>query len=183
MVAGTAQRSPSQAGSLWVSDEGELLFASPSARKLLERLRTSDSPRRAAAALGSLAARAIAPIRREAEGRPSPVSMRVRATDGDWISLHAERIRDADGSAGGVGIVIGPAHPGEVFPMLVEAYRLSPREQEIARAVLTGQSTKEISNRLHISSYTVQDHLKSIFDKVGVRSRRQLVHHLAHDFS
>ena len=58
---------------------------------------------------------------------------------------------------------------------LLRAHGLSPRELEVATAVLRGESTKAVSGMLHISTNTVQDHLKAIFDKVGVGSRRELV--------
>src|ERR671921_113843 len=43
---------------------------------------------------------------------------------------------------------------------------------------LRGASTRQISQTLYISEYTVQDHLSNIFDKIGVRDRRALVKRL-----
>ena len=59
--------------------------------------------------------------------------------------------------------------------MLLAAYGLTTREREICLEVISGHSTGAIADRLSISPHTIQDHLKSAFAKVGVRSRGELV--------
>jgi DNA-binding CsgD family transcriptional regulator len=71
--------------------------------------------------------------------------------------------------------MIEDATPAETAPLIQESYGFSARESEITRLVVLGLSTAEIAQQLVISSHTVQDHLKSIFEKAGVRSRRALV--------
>ena len=66
--------------------------------------------------------------------------------------------------------------------LLMMAYGLTAREREICSEVIAGYSTADIGGRLFISSNTVQDHLKSIFSKVGVRSRGELVARLRPNF-
>ena len=52
---------------------------------------------------------------------------------------------------------------------------LSGREQDVLRHTLAGLSNREIASRLGISPATVKAHLTSIFRKLDVRDRTQLV--------
>jgi DNA-binding CsgD family transcriptional regulator len=98
---------------------------------------------------------------------------RVLSKSGRWIVLHgAALVSDRSRRA---AVIIEPAHPARIVPLLMVAYGLSEREQEVTRLVLQGASTAEIAQRLFVSAHTVQDHLKSVFEKTDVRSRRELV--------
>jgi DNA-binding CsgD family transcriptional regulator len=100
--------------------------------------------------------------------------IRLRSASGRWLVLHASRLRTAD-AEGKIAVIFEEARPSEIAPLIVDAYGLTKREGEIIRLVLRGLSTAEVSNELYITPNTVRDHFKSIFDKVGVRSRRELV--------
>ncbi len=56
---------------------------------------------------------------------------------------------------------------------------LSGREAQVARLVSAGRSNKEVASALFISERTVKAHLGTVFDKLGVRDRLQLVLRLA----
>lgn len=98
---------------------------------------------------------------------------RVLSREGRWIVLHGAAL--VAGGARRVAVIVEPAHPARITPLLMTAYGLTHREQEITRRVLCGDSTGEIADRLFVSPHTVQQHLKSIFEKTGVRSRREVV--------
>jgi DNA-binding CsgD family transcriptional regulator len=105
---------------------------------------------------------------------PSEVAFaRVLSKAGRWIVLHGATLVAA--GARRVAVIIESAQPARIASLLMAAYGLSEREQEVTRLVLQGNATTEIAERLVVSVHTVQQHLKSIFDKTGVRSRRDLV--------
>jgi DNA-binding CsgD family transcriptional regulator len=100
-------------------------------------------------------------------------TVRVRAVNGGWLLVHATHLHGSPD--GDIAVIIEPAQPSRNAPLLLSSLGLTSRESEVALLILRGASTKAIGSQLHLSSYTVKDHLKSIFDKTGVRSRRDLV--------
>ncbi len=116
---------------------------------------------------------ALAARLRRARPSTSLSPLRVRTRSGRWIVLQASWVSGQERSV--VAVIIQEATPDDVVPIVMSAYGLSEQERTVSTLVFRGQSTHEISHRLHIAEHTVQDHLKSIFDKTGVRSRRELV--------
>jgi DNA-binding CsgD family transcriptional regulator len=105
--------------------------------------------------------------------------LRVRTRAGRWAVLHASRLPTGAGDA--IAVTIDDASPAEVAPIIMLAYGLTEHERTITGLVCQGLSTSEIATRARVSANTVQDHLKAVFVKVGVRSRRELVVQILRD--
>ena len=99
--------------------------------------------------------------------------IRIQTRTGAWAVLHASVMNV--GGTEQVAVVIEPATPMELAPLIVAAYGLTPQERRVVELVCRGLSTRDIAAHLIISPNTVQDHLKSIFAKTGTGSRRELV--------
>jgi DNA-binding NarL/FixJ family response regulator len=80
-----------------------------------------------------------------------------------------------DGPGSRVAILMEAARSPELAPLIADAYGFTERERALTELVAQGFSTNEIAGLLHLSAYTVQDHLKSIFDKSGSSSRGELI--------
>jgi DNA-binding CsgD family transcriptional regulator len=101
-----------------------------------------------------------------------PARVRVRTSRARWAIIEAARM---EGIPNAIAVSVHAATAEDVLALVARAHELSARERELVALVLEGLSTRQLGKRMFISHYTVQDHLKSVFDKLGVHSRRELV--------
>jgi DNA-binding CsgD family transcriptional regulator len=154
---------------LLILDEGLAVeSSSPGAERWLDELSAGPD-----ALPASVLAVAAAALHRESPlGGEVPMA-RVLSRTGAWIVLHGAPLI-SDGVRR-VAVIIEPANPDRILPLLMSAYGLTEREKQVVGLVLQGLATRQIASRLFVSTNTVQQHLTKIFEKVGVRSRGDLV--------
>ncbi len=105
---------------------------------------------------------------------------RAQGRSGRWLHLRAASLHGPAGTMD-VVVTIEPATSTELSHLTLTARGLTAREEDVAMLVLQGASTPAISSSLHLSPHTVQDHLKAIFAKLGVNSRREMIARLILD--
>jgi DNA-binding CsgD family transcriptional regulator len=157
-------------GLVVVAPDGSVLSTTAAGERWLEEL---GSPQPAGPGLPVELHALAAALHHAGGSAPMLPRLRVRTRAGRWAVLHGSRLRTGDSEA--VAVIIEEPSPAELAPVLMMAYGLTKQEQTITQLVCRGLATRELAERLHITPNTVQDHLKSIFDKTGVRSRRELV--------
>jgi DNA-binding CsgD family transcriptional regulator len=119
-----------------------------------------------------------AALRAKSSRSESRVALRAQGLSGRWLKLHASPL----GTDGRVAVMIEPARPVDLVPILLEYFGMTERETEVVFLLARGLSTKEIAAELCISTHTVNDHIKVIFTKAGVSSRGELVARLFADY-
>jgi DNA-binding CsgD family transcriptional regulator len=164
-----------ETGLLIVGPGGSIETANRAAGHWLGELGFDGDAHRLPVVIRSVANRA----RYTADEGTGLASARLRTPAGQWLIVRGSVL--GDGPDRRIAILVEPARPPELAPLIADAYGLTRRERLVTELVARGYSTSEIAQRLHLSAYTIQDHLKSIFGKTGTGSRGDLVGRLFFD--
>jgi DNA-binding NarL/FixJ family response regulator len=108
----------------------------------------------------------------------NPASSRIHLADGFWLTLRAARLSDDElqqgvptHGAATIVVAVEESSAAERLELFGRAFGLSARERELLSLLATGSDTRAMARQMSLSEHTVQDHLKSIFNKTGARDR------------
>ncbi|MFR0359260.1 LuxR C-terminal-related transcriptional regulator [Streptomyces sediminimaris] len=163
-VPGDAAPGPAEAGVLLFDQDLRLLAENSAAKLWREELVAS----------GAGLPIAVLDVAARGRGAALPAYGRIRGRSGRWLSVQASPLSGGPDRAP-VAVTMHPAPAADVAEVLLLAYGLTPRERDVLARVVAGLPSRIIAEELHITAATVQDHLKGVFAKTGVRSRRELV--------
>jgi ATP/maltotriose-dependent transcriptional regulator MalT len=138
-----------------------LVYRNRAADRLAEWMREQY-----ATELGTVLRDHISQIR--SAGTPGDTLTLVRLPDGSRLLIDVAPLENGQR-------VVTVRAPGLALSAIAQHYGLSTRERRVVEFVIRGHSNQSIATEMHVSEDTVKKHLTSIFDKLGVDSRTQLV--------
>jgi DNA-binding CsgD family transcriptional regulator len=170
LVAGGDQEEPP--GVLLLGPGNTIVMSDAAADAWLDELRESGPGHPVPQTVSAVAARARGLATDASTERPA-ARARVRTARGGWLVVRGTAL--GSGPDALTAVTLEPARPRDLAPLIADACELTPRERAVTQLVAEGLSTSAIAERLYLSAWTVQDHLKAIFEKVGVTTRGELV--------
>jgi DNA-binding CsgD family transcriptional regulator len=157
-------------GLMLLGPRNEIEMITPPARELLDLIAGGVGPGN-----GEIPPNAVLALAEHTRRAPAGNEAKTVAvpTAAGWITLHASL---PDGSTPGrVAIVLERSASPAATAVRLEAHGVTAREREIAGCLAAGLTNAEIAERLVLSHYTVQDHIKSLLEKTNASSRQELV--------
>jgi DNA-binding CsgD family transcriptional regulator len=161
-----ASTDPAEPGTVIVDGDLKLVTATGHAWRWIDRLgleKPSDADPLPGFIYGMLA-------RLAHDAQPDQTArVRLQAADGAWVLV---RVAPLTGPQldGGYAITLQTAPAADLTGVLMPAWNLTAREQEVAALIIGGHSSDDIAAALFLSPHTVRDHTKNIFGKVGVQT-------------
>lgn len=163
-----AETPDGEPGLLLLDEHDHIEMANAAGADWLDELREDGSEPPLVVAAVARQARAVASGKSTAAA-----TARVRTAAGRWALVRGSTlVGEAEAQT---AVTLESARTPEIAPLVVSAYGLTDRERLVTENVAQGLSTAAVARRLHLSPLTVQDHLKSIFEKTGVSTRGELV--------
>jgi DNA-binding CsgD family transcriptional regulator len=170
LLAGGGEDEPP--GVLLLAPDSTIVMSDAAAETWLGELRESSPGCPVPQTVSAVAARARGLASDTSPEQPA-ARARVRTARGGWLVVRGSALGPEPDAL--TAVTLEPARPRDLAPLIADAYELTPRERAVTQLVAEGLPTSAIAQRLYLSAWTVQDHLKAIFEKVGVATRGELV--------
>jgi DNA-binding CsgD family transcriptional regulator len=176
LEAARSSRTPGEPGLLILDSAYRVASLTPAAERWLAEIQDTPARQELPQVVTMLATKLLATLRDRtgASGDAPLPSTWTRARSGGWVHLHASPLVGPRAEQQ-IAVLLERARPNQTATLLLQAHGLTSREVEVSRLVLGGRSTRDIAQDLSITTLTVQQHLKAVFEKVNVRSRRELL--------
>jgi len=160
---------------LLLSPELDVRQQTPAADAYLRALLPTEDDRRPVPSAAYNVAAQLLALEAGVDEHP-PVS-RAWLRPGRLVTLRAARLEHVAGARDqtDIAVTIERCASDDRLELFCLVHELTSREREVLSCLAHGDDTRTVAGRLFLSEFTVQDHLKSVFDKTGVRSRRALL--------